>query len=268
MTDVTFFESLPISTTLNSIFKKDHQLSKASRANSLGLTESSEAKLRQVLNRPPRDYPKTIGAHPDFADLKLGEDTDGQVTSLFVDIKSSTKLGFDHDTRTVRKIKQSLIESAIIVFQAFDGHIHRLQGDAVVAFFRRSDLSAHDTTLDSVNAATTLLALLKSYINPRFVAHGLDPISIRIGIDHDPQALWSHYGIRNVSEITATGRYVDLAAKLQSRAGENTVMVGGDNLKTLMDFPDEFVSIKTKTKDGEIIKDRYIYRHEEENYSY
>lgn len=266
MNQQQFFETLPISQTLDSLFRKGpshftkaaNQLQESHRS-----ADDAGNKLKAFLGRANRRYPQNIGPHPDYEHLKIDQSERGHVTTLFVDIKSSTKLGFKHPPETVRKIKNALIESAIVIFQAFDGHIHRLQGDAVVAFFRRKDLADTVTALDSLNAATSLMALLESFINPRFEAEGLDPIKIRIGIDHDPNALWGPYGIRNCVENTATGPYVDLAAKLQGSAGTNQIMIG-DNVKNLLDLPDEFLLVKTYMKDGELKYDRYIYV--DENY--
>ena len=43
------------------------------------------------------------------------------------------------------------------------------------------------------------------------------PFGIRIGIDYGPKekVYWSSYGYLNMSEVTATSFYVDVASKLQ-----------------------------------------------------
>ena len=174
--------------------------------------------LRQLINRSGNCFSQTIGPHPEFEHLGALEDTTSPVTSVFVDIKSSTSLGFKYPSRKVKNVKQSLLETAVIVAQAFDGHVHRLQGDGIVIFFRNNKVADTVVAKDAINASVTLLALIESVINPKLSNLGVDPIKIRIGIDHDPEALWSHYGIHGCSEITASGRYVDLAAKLQGKA--------------------------------------------------
>ena len=77
-----------------------------------------------------------------------------------------------------------------------------------------------------------------------FKNNGVDPLSIRIGIDYGAQedVLWSHYGLPGCSELTTTSLYTDLAAKLQAKAAPNEVRIGA-NIRKLLDLPGEFCSV-------------------------
>jgi hypothetical protein len=68
--------------------------------------------------------------------------------------------------------------------------------------------------------------------------------------------IWSHYGVPNCSELTTTSLHTDLAAKLQSNASSNGILLGG-NIKEILDIKPEFCQ-DVKNDKGEI--DYYIYQ--------
>lgn len=233
------------------------------------VTELSDLKnkLKTFFNKTEL-FSENIGTHPDFENVdKIGEKH--YIVSVFVDIKGSTKLATIKglSLEEVREIKNKILTAAIIVFQVFDGHIHRLQGDAIFAYFGNKNKAKSDAIIDALNATTILQYVFKEHVSKLFEEMEMPQIKIRTGIDfgNDDEVLWSKYGIENCTEITTTSIHTDLAAKLQHKAGANKIMIG-DNIKEVLDLPEEFYSIKTFVKNGEIQKDEYILRHKEYNY--
>jgi class 3 adenylate cyclase len=221
-------------------------------------------------HRPPKEefkkligkednYPEIIGAHPDFEHLGLDDEEYHYITSVFIDIKGSTNLAMKLPLEQVRFIKNGILTTAIDVFQVFDGHIHRLQGDAVFAQFGRKDMNKEDSIIDSLNAASFLQSYFSNYLSSIFEKKGFPSIKVRIGIDFGDteEVLWTNYGIQNVNEITTTSIHTDLAAKLESNAPANCIMIG-DSIKEYLDLPDEFCKIKTIQRESETVKDRYV----------
>lgn len=213
--------------------------------------------LRQLVGKLKR-YSEDIGSHPDFAHLKEGNHEYHYIVSVFVDIKGSTLLSAKMNLKDVRYIKNGMLVTAIDIFQAFDGHIHRLQGDALLAFFGRKSMSKADAIIDALNASSVLLYFVQEHLSPEFEKSGFPPLKIRIGLDFgdDEDVLWTKYGIKNCSEITTTSLHTDLAAKMQARAASNSTMMG-DNIVRFLDLPDEFYEVKTYTKGGKPVEDRY-----------
>ena len=198
-----------------------------------------------------------IGPHPDFAHLAGSDETQFQhVTTLFVDIENSTRLSLLYDLPTVVSIKNAILRAASEIVRALDGHVHRFMGDALMAFFGRADVSKEDSALAAVNCAAVLRLFMEESVIPGLERHGIDArdLGFRVGIDYgdDDQVVWASYGYNQVHEVTATSFHVDVAAKLQARASRNQVMFGA-NLLDHLDFPDQFVQIKTRQKNGESI---------------
>jgi adenylate cyclase len=223
--------------------------------------------LRLYFNKISK-YEENIGDHPDF--IHLTNNTEKHyIVSVFVDIKGSTKLATlkGLDLEEVREIKNRILTTAISIFQVFDGHIHRLQGDAIFAFFGRKDKDKEEAIVDALTAVTILQFVFKNSISKFFEAMDYPKIDIRTGLDFgdDEDVLWSKYGVAGCNEITTTSIHTDLAAKLQHKAGANKIMIG-DNIKNMLDLPNDFCDIKTYRENSEEKKDEFILNYREYKY--
>ncbi len=195
--------------------------------------------------------PVTLGDHPDFAHLA---GTDNAITcpivTLFMDIESSTRLELWYTPAQVAEIKNAFLCTAIEMVHAFDGHVHRLQGDAVMAFFGGRNTRSEDAAVDAINCASVLWLFVKSTVIPALQREGYDEdFGIRIGVDYAPDAHWRAFGYPGVDEVSATGFGVSAAAKLQHSAGRNQIMLG-QRLVEFMDLPDVVTKLKMVKRDG------------------
>lgn len=200
-----------------------------------------------------------IGGHPDFDHLGSDEKEMGFVTTLFVDIKGSTRLGVFYSPEKVFLFKNQIIKCAIESVLAFDGHVHRIMGDAVLAFFRGNG-NANDSAIDALNCGAILVQYIREEVVPKLRDLGLEEdVGIRVGIDYgkQEQVLWGMYGYAGVSEVTATSFHVDVAAKLQQCAPRNRVMLGQAFVE-LLDLHDEVIEIKRATSDGLKVAQPYV----------
>jgi len=212
---------------------------------------------------------ETIGTHPDFKHLENTERIENYyAVSMFVDIKNSTAIYLKTGNLVWTKTFKNTVLRIITTFiQVFDGHVHRLQGDAVFGYFTWKDKDEEDAVIDALNTASFLLYYIENGLNPELERLGYDPLNLRIGIDfgNSDEVIWSEYGLPPATEVTTTSLHTDLAAKLQNRASSNTIMIG-DNIKELLDLPDEFIGIKTYQKNYETKEDKYILDRPEKRY--
>ncbi|MCC5787428.1 MAG: hypothetical protein JJU33_12095 [Phycisphaerales bacterium] len=201
----------------------------------------------------------TIGDHPDFAYL-AGTDatTTWPIVTLFMDIESSTRLELLHGPADTAKIKNAFLCTAIEMVHAFDGHVHRLQGDGVIAFFGGKSVQSEDAAIDAINCASALWLFVKSTVIPTLKNEGYDDdFGIRIGVDYAPDAHWSSFGYPGVDEVTATGFGVSAAAKLQQQAGRNQIMLG-QGLVEFLDLPDAVTMVKSVQRGGTTVQDSIL----------
>lgn len=233
-----------------------------------------KTELRKVFCKTA-EVNEAIGCHPDFEDLRETNNLrNGYAVTMFFDIAGSTKLGKTYPPEMVFNIKNTIIKYVIEIIQAFDGHVHRIMGDAVMAFFR-SDAKSRDgkkidSAIDAINAGVYILEFMEQVIRPELGDQGSEErIGVRLGIDYakDDEIVWGNYGVSGAFEVTATSYNVDVAAKLQQAAETDTIMIG-ENLKSLLGFGTEYLSTKwkwVKNENGTEYK-RY-YQHVRPNYS-
>ncbi len=232
--------------------------------------EDLKEQFRKLVGKDGRYKDReTIGTHPDFQHLEGTTDIEKHyIVSMFVDIKNSSSIYLKTEDLVRTKVFKNTVLRIITIFmQIFDGHIHRLQGDAVFGYFGWKDKCEEDAIIDSLNAASFLLMYIEKGLNPELESIGYPPLKIRVGIDFGSsnEVIWSEYGLSPATEVTTTSLHTDLAAKLQNRAPSNTIMIG-DNIKEFLDLPDEFLTIKIYKNNNEPVKDEYILNKPEKRY--
>lgn len=196
-----------------------------------------------------------IGCHPDFIHLEGTDEMElHHITTMFVDIKNSTRLALHYPLEDVQHIKNSMLRAASETVRAMDGHVHRFMGDALMAYFGGKNQSKESTAMAAVCCAAMLRTLMQQAVVPALNARSIDAedIGFRVGIDFgdDADVLWSSYGFSEVNEVTATSFYVDASAKLQSMASKDCAMLGR-NLLHFLDLPEVLTSQKFEKSDGE-----------------
>ncbi|OYQ79107.1 hypothetical protein B9T12_04850 [Wohlfahrtiimonas chitiniclastica] len=206
----------------------------------------------------------SIADHPDFADLIEGEPIHQYITTVFIDIKGSTRLSLLYpDLKTIYVFKNAVIQACIEVIRSFDGYVHRIMGDAVLGFFGSKNTSKPQSILDCMNCVSILTVVLNEMIKPWLKTHRpeFDPnhFGFRIGCDFgdDNDVLWGNYGYGKVGEISPTGLSVDLASKLQNLAQKNQIMIGEGILK-YFNFPETFTFIQQTQKNGKSKDEKFV----------
>jgi class 3 adenylate cyclase len=187
------------------------------------------------------------------------------ITTMFVDIKGSTRLSLKYpdSLEFIYKFKNAVIKSCIEVIHAFDGHVHRIMGDAVLGFFGSSKVNKPQSILDCVNAAAMLTVILEHTIKPWLKSQkddfDLRDFGFRVGCNfgNDEEVLWANYGYGHVGEVSPTGLPVDLAAKLQGLAKKNQIMMG-QGLLEYFNFPEDFSEVKLTQVDGRFEPEKFV----------
>lgn len=209
-----------------------------------------------------------IAEHPDFENIaKTGESIYQYIAPLFIDIRGSTRLSLNYDLETIHHFKNQVISTCIEVIRSFDGSVHRIMGDAVLGFFGSKNLEKHQAIADLINCVVILRWFLEKIIQPLILTKfpGFEPrdFAFRIGCNFgdDHEVYWSNYGFMNVGEVSPTGLPVDLAAKLQSLADKNEIMLG-QGLIDYVKWPEEYSILKTNGSGENIyyVKPNYSYR--------
>ncbi|ELM3616165.1 hypothetical protein RYR54_001803 [Aeromonas sobria] len=214
-----------------------------------------QKKIRPLFNKEGVNTSK-IGIPHQFIGLGFDEEPlkKHYACTFFFDIKGSTRLSLLYDLEDVFTFKNSIIQVCIEIIRSLDGHVHRIMGDAVMAFFIGNGKSKEDAIADAINCATTLKYVIEDKLKPWLEGQGFESqdIGFRIGCDFgdDDQIIWGGFGYSNVGEISAAGLPVDMASKLQNRSSKNNAMLG-ENLIDYVNWPNKYSKLKTTLNNGQ-----------------
>jgi class 3 adenylate cyclase/tetratricopeptide (TPR) repeat protein len=152
-----------------------------------------------------------------------------QLTVMFCDIAGSTALSIrldPEDLSAVVRAYQSTVRSTI---SRFGGFIARYVGDGVLIYFGWPE--AHETDAESaVRAAIATIAAVNE--SP---VHG-EHLSIRIGIATGLVVVGAPIGAGDARQHTAIGETPNLAARLQSLAEPNAVVIAAGTRRLVGDL--------------------------------
>lgn len=208
-----------------------------------------QREIRPLFDKPGLNEHK-IGTHPELTMLNGLSATHNQyIVTMFIDIRKSSRLSLLLPLEQAYIVKNRILQACIDIVRALDGYPHRLMGDALMAFFGRSDVSKENAIADAINAASTLRLILKDYIFPSLnedLGTEID-LGVRIGLDYgsEDEVIWGNFGLGESCEVTALGLPVDMTAKLQQLADKNTAMLGQGVLDHV-DFPLDYTLAKNR----------------------
>lgn len=209
-----------------------------------------------------------LGQHPDFVKLKGTDDVEYHyIVSVFIDIQGSTNLHKKYDLEDIFRITNTVQSAAIHTCIALGGHIQRLQGDGVFAYFGGKTMDKNKAVERAVTACSMFTYFIQNDLKDLFLEDGIENINTRIGIDFgdDDDVLWANFGLMDVSELTTNSLHTSLASKMQAYASRNGIVVGQhvkDRLKV-----DATIFDLVKDTDGQI-KKRYIFEIPDKNFRY
>jgi class 3 adenylate cyclase len=209
-----------------------------------------------------------LGLHPDFTHLKESGETEFHyIVSVFIDIQGSTNLHKEHDLEEIYTITNTIQSAAIQTCLIVGGHIQRLQGDGVFAYFGGKNIPKKKAVEMAVTACSMFSYFVKNDLKNIFLSEGIEDINTRIGIDFgdDDDVLWSNFGLLNVSELTTLSLHTSLASKMQAYADTNGIVVG-QHVKNLLGIDEDFYDLVRNSK-GEVVK-RYIFENNKTNFRY
>lgn len=177
----------------------------------------------------------TSGADPDPERRHL--------TVMFCDMVGSTRLSQELDPEDLRQVILAFQETAEESITRYGGHTAQHLGDGLLAYFGYP--VAHED--DAARAAMAALDIVDSLsvtsdrLEPEFGTR----LAVRIGI-HSGMVVVGRMGYERRTEALATGEVPNLAARLQSAAHADSVLVSGQTRHLLrQQFELEFLGSRT-----------------------
>lgn len=146
-----------------------------------------------------------------------------QLTVLFCDLVGYTALSQQFDPEDLRTIIRSYQNACQPVIESHGGYLSRFVGDGILAFFGYPRANEHDAE-QAVNAGLGIVRSVK--LISASTRHGVhQPLFVRIGIATGVVVAGELIGKGSSEQVTVVGETPNLAARLQSLAEPNTVVI-------------------------------------------
>lgn len=144
------------------------------------------------------------------------------LTVMFCDLVGSVALSTELDAEDLRDLIRAYQQTCASAIARYDGHIAQYLGDGVLAYFGYPAAHEDDArravhaALDTVDGLAPLAA--------RWRREAGVTLRVRIGV-HSGQAVVGEMGAAGHSQMLATGETPNIAARIQSLAEPNTIVI-------------------------------------------
>jgi len=176
----------------------------------IGVSLGLRRKLNKALQQRPVPSGVTTSAVTDSASAERR-----QLTVMFCDIVGSTALSVRVDPEELRDILHSYQQTVAAEVARLDGHVAKFLGDGVLAYFGWPRAHEHEAER-AVRAALAAIDAVNAIAARPDVS-----LSVRVGIATGLVVVSG----RASDEDSAVGSTLNLAARLQSAAAPNTVVI-------------------------------------------
>jgi len=140
-----------------------------------------------------------------------------QVTVMFCDLVGSTALAASMDPEDLREIFAAYQKCAVDIIRRFDGFVARYMGDGLLVYFGYP--RAHEDNAErAVRVGLELIAAVSALKSSA-------PLQIRVGVATGMVVVGELIGSKDAQERDIIGKTPNLAARLQTIAEPNTVMI-------------------------------------------
>lgn len=147
-----------------------------------------------------------------------------QLTIMFADLIGSTELSQQLDPEDLRDLNRAYQDACKVAIEQFDGYVARYMGDGVLAYFGYP-MAHEDDAERAVRAGLDIVARI-SALSERTSDESGVKLAVRIGIATGPVVVGDLIGEGASQESAVVGETPNLAARLQSIADRNSLVIG------------------------------------------
>ena len=187
----------------------------------LGLSLGDRKRFQAALSE--LSVHETVPAADPHPDVPTAEAERRHLTVMFSDLVGSTELSLRLDPEILRQVNHRYQDAVTSSVERFGGYVARYMGDGVLVYFGYP--RAHEDDADrAIRAGLDVLAAVKQV---SIAAPGLDlELRVRVGIESGPVVVGDVIGKQASRESPVVGETPNLAARLQSLADPDSVVVG------------------------------------------
>ena len=146
---------------------------------------------------------------------------------LYVDLVGSTSMMLELPEEKIATIISSFAQEMANVIRQHNGYVLKFVGDAVIGYFvaEQDSLIKADTAVDT---AKSMITAIEKGINPILNQYDYPDLMVKIGIDFGNNLVVRYGGDKEKSPVDLMGPAMNIAAKIQSLARPNQILIGDD----------------------------------------
>ncbi|RIA32412.1 class 3 adenylate cyclase [Stenotrophomonas sp. AG209] len=170
---------------------------------------------------------------PAVDDLRIGSARRVRAVVIFFDIRGftkRTKSSDDDELRSTLFMLNSVIPAMMRVLYRHGAYVEKNTGDGLMGVLGIGE-DGPTAARSALAAASEMLYVLGSIVNPFLARHGIEPVDARVGLDMGDLLLARIGTARGSADhdrsyLTAVGPAANLACKIQGLAGTNQIYCG------------------------------------------
>ena len=151
---------------------------------------------------------------------------------LYVDLVGSTTMTLELPEEKLAIIVSSFSQEMASVIRLHKGFVLKFVGDAVIGYFIATD-NAIMAADNAVNCAQSMLTVIEKGINPILNQYDYPDLMVKIGLDFGQNIVIRYGSNPERSHVDLMGPAMNIAAKIQSMAKTNQILIGDDVFKKL-----------------------------------
>ena len=146
---------------------------------------------------------------------------------LYVDLVGSTTMTLEMPGDKIAIIISSFAQEMASVIRQHHGYVLKFVGDAVIGYFdaEENGLLASD---NAVASAKSMISVIQKGINPILNQYDYPDLRVKIGVDFGQNFVVRYGADVKYSQVDLIGSAMNIAAKIQSMAKPNQILIGGD----------------------------------------
>lgn len=146
---------------------------------------------------------------------------------LYVDLVGSTNITLELPEDKVAIIITCFAQEMASTIRHHNGYVLKFVGDAVIGYFvaEENQLQPAD---NAVLCAKSMISVIQKGINPILNQYDYPDLAIKIGIDYGENMIVRYGADPKKSHVDIIGPVMNIAAKIQSMAKPNEILIGDD----------------------------------------
>ena len=145
---------------------------------------------------------------------------------LFVDLVGSTNISLTLPEEKVAIIISSFAQEMALAIKQHNGFVLKFVGDAVIGYFMHTSvLIAAD---NAVSCAQRMIQIMDQGVNPILNNYDYPDLLLHIGLDYGDNMIVRYGSDKEKSHVDILGPTMNIAAKIQSMAKPQQILIGHD----------------------------------------